>query len=80
MGTNNSVSQLVFASFLQENRKYAVNGLLNYETKRSKSTNKRYTEIDLYEYNKEKEKLNQENSSGEVTPDDLHLDPDLIPF
>lgn len=38
-------------AFLNDNRKYAVNGWLNWTIKRSKD-GKRYTELDLYQFNK----------------------------
>lgn len=41
-----------FQKFLEDNKKYAVKGYLNLVTLRSKSTGKRYTELDLYQYNK----------------------------
>jgi hypothetical protein len=38
--------------FLNANKKFAVKGYLNFETLRSKATSKRYTKLDLYEYEK----------------------------
>ena len=49
---NASVNIDNLIKFLEENRKYAVNGWLNWTTKRSKG-GKRYTELDLYQFNKQ---------------------------
>lgn len=76
---NSSVNIKSFVDFLLANEKYAVNGWLNFTTKRSSKDNKRYTELDLYQYNKAQEKLKvnpmtSEGVNGEV------INTDEIPF
>jgi hypothetical protein len=53
---NASINIKSFMDFLLANEKYAVNGWINLSTKRSKD-GKRYTELDLYQFNKEQDKL-----------------------
>jgi len=59
---NSSVNIKSFVDFLLANEKYAVNGWLNMTTKRSSKDGKRYTELDLYQYNKAQEKLKEPNT------------------
>lgn len=74
--------------FLENNKKYAVNGFLNIQILRSKTTGKRYTELDLYQWSKlqEKEQVateiidvpNTKTSPSEDYPEGL--DTEQIPF
>lgn len=66
-------------AFLEANKKYAVNGFLNIQTLRSKATGKRYTELDLYQWNKLQEK--EPSTMTSVQPDgDEPIDTEGIPF
>lgn len=75
-----------FIAFLEENRKYSVGGWVNVTVLRSKSTQKRYAELDLYQWNK----LQETNASREerqaspmtsVQPDGSDpINTDDIPF
>ncbi len=52
-------------NFLNSNKEYAVNGYLNYTILRSKTSGKRYVELDLYQYDK--------NRSSSLSPEDIAI-------
>ena len=58
--------------FLQDNEKYAVNGWINFSTLRSKEKGSRYTEIDLWAYNKKQE--SGESVAQGIQPSTLSAD------
>lgn len=63
-------------AFLEDNKEYAVNGFLNFTTLRSKSSGKRYTELDLYQYNKNQEDLAKAEMEG--IDEAAHSQPDTL--
>lgn len=49
--------------FLQDNKKYEIDGWLSMTIKRSKTTGKRYSELNLWQW-EQNNKVSQENNSG----------------
>lgn len=76
---NTSINIKGFVDFLLANEQYAVNGWLNISTKRSKD-GKRYSELDLYQYNKEQEKKKQPSTLTSPGVDGEVIDMSDMPF
>lgn len=65
--------------FLTKYKALSVSGYLNFETKRSKSTGKRYTQLDLYRFNQQPDQVKEDalinlRNPGYPTPTSQGID------